>query len=168
MVTAKQYDLDLSIVDATDRINTRQRERFLARILDTLPPGATVGVWGLAFKPKTDDMRDAPSLDIIPALIQAVHTVQAYDPSAMQNARTMLPTQTRFVDAPQDAAIGADALVLLTEWDVFRGADFGALRESMKGTHVFDGRNVYEPSDVRAAGLTYHGIGIGDATIKTR
>lgn len=167
MATAKQYDLDLGIVDATDRINARQRERFLARILAALPAQATVGIWGLAFKPKTDDMRDAPSLDIVPALLEAGHNVQAYDPSAMDNARALLPPQTRFVDSPAAAAAGADALVLLTEWDVFRGADFATLREQMKGVHIFDGRNVYEPADVRAAGLSYHGIGMG-TDMKTR
>lgn len=164
MATAKQYDLDLGIVDATDRINARQRERFLKKILDHLPQNATVGVWGLAFKPKTDDMRDAPSLDIIPALLKAGHTVLAHDPSATDNARKLLPAGVTYVASPLEAAQHADALVLLTEWDVFRGADLAELKKVMKGVHLFDGRNVYEPMDVEAAGLEYHGIGIGRRT----
>lgn len=161
MATAKEYELDLGIVEATDRINARQRQRFFQRILASLPPKAAVGVWGLSFKPKTDDMREAPSLDLLPVLLAAGHSVRAFDPEATENAKTLLPIDIRFANSAMEAAEGADALVLLTEWDVFRGADLGELKTTMKGTDLFDGRNVYEPAEVQAAGLTYHGIGIG-------
>ncbi len=160
MATAKEYHLDLSIVEATDRINTRQRQRFFEKILKSLPKKATVGIWGLSFKPKTDDMREAPSLDLIPMLINAGHAVKAFDPEAMENAKKLLPAGITFTQSPMDAAKGVDALVLLTEWDIFRGADLGELQKTMKGKDLWDGRNVYEPEEVREGGLEYHGIGV--------
>lgn len=161
MATAKEFDIDLGIVNATDHINTRQRERFFAKIMDALPRNATVAVWGLSFKPKTDDMRDSPSMELIPMLIDAGHTVRAFDPFAMDNGRKLLPPSVTYAEHPIDAAQGADAVVLLTEWDLFRGADMRELKKAMKGDMLFDGRNVYEPKDVKEAGLSYHGIGIG-------
>ncbi|MBI3331462.1 UDP-glucose/GDP-mannose dehydrogenase family protein [Candidatus Peregrinibacteria bacterium] len=160
MATAKELNLDLSIIEATDRINARQRHRFFEKILKALPKKARVGVLGLSFKPKTDDMREAPSLDLIPMLIDAGHAVSTHDPFAMDNARKLLPDAVQFVGSPMEAAKGADAVVLLTEWDLFRGIDLGELKQAMKGKDLFDGRNVYEPAEVKAAGLTYHGIGI--------
>jgi UDPglucose 6-dehydrogenase len=161
LATAKEHDLDFSIVEATDRINTLQRQRFFDQILRALPPKSTVGIWGLSFKPKTDDMREAPSLDLLPMLLSAGHTVKAFDPEAMETAKKVLPAEVQFVRHPMDAAAHADAVVLLTEWDVFRGADLMALQKTMKGTDLFDGRNVYPPEQAEAAGLRYHGIGIG-------
>ncbi len=161
MATAREYDLDLSIVDATDRINARQRHRFFQKILAALPKNAMVAVWGLSFKPKTDDMREAPSLDLLPMLLAAGHSVQAFDPEATQNAKKVLPAEIRYTTSPMEAVKNADALVVLTEWDVFRGADLKEIKNTMKGSDLFDGRNIYEPNEVAAAGLTYHGIGIG-------
>lgn len=162
MATAKEYKLDFAIVEATDRINARQRTRFFEKILKSLPEKATVGIWGLSFKPKTDDMREAPSLDLIPMLIDAGHAVRVFDPEATANARKLLPPSVEFVQAPMDAVTNADAVVLLTEWDIFRGADLHHLAKTMKGKALWDGRNVYEPREVREAGLEYHGIGIGE------
>jgi UDPglucose 6-dehydrogenase len=159
MATAKQYDLDLAIIAATEEINNYQRNRFFKKILAALAPKSTVALWGLAFKPKTDDMREAPSLDLVPMLTAAGHTVKAFDPEAMENAKKLMKDVT-FVSSPMDAATGADAVVLLTEWDIFRGADLGQLKKAMKGNHLFDGRNVYEPAEVKTAGLRYHGIGL--------
>lgn len=160
MATAKEYGLDFSIVEATDRINARQRKRFFDQILASLPKNSTVGIWGLAFKPKTDDMREAPSLDLIPMLIKAGHTVRAFDPEAMETAKKVLPKELTFVSSAMDAAKGADAVVLLTEWDIFRGVDLGELEKVMKGNDLWDGRNVYEPEEVKSVGLTYNGIGL--------
>jgi UDPglucose 6-dehydrogenase len=160
MATAREYDLDLAIIQATDQINTGVRTRFFEKIFAALPKGATVAVWGLSFKPKTDDMREAPSLDLLPMLIAAGHTVRAHDPAAMENAKRLIPSGVQFVETPIEAARGADAVILLTEWDIFRGVDLGELKRAMKGRDVFDGRNVYEPAAVREAGLVYHGIGI--------
>ncbi len=105
-------------------------------------------------------MREAPSLDIIPALLKAGMTVATYDPVAMDRARPMLPDGVEYAGSAMEAAAGADALVLVTEWDIFRGQSFKDVAAAMKGLHVFDGRNIYEPSEVKDAGLIYHGIGV--------
>ena len=160
MATAKELNLDLSIIEATDRINTRERHRFFEKILKALPAKAHVGILGLSFKPKTDDMREAPSLDLIPMLIAAGHTVTTHDPFAMENAKKLLPNSVRFVGSPMEAVKDADAAVLLTEWDIFRGIDLVEMKKMMKGKDLFDGRNVYEPKEVEAAGLRYTGIGV--------
>lgn len=160
LATAKELGLSFPIVEATDVVNARQRQRFIEKILKNLPKQSTVAVWGLAFKPKTDDMRDAPSLDIVPALVNGGHTVLAFDPAAEENAKKMLPASVTFVSDKMDALTNADALVILTEWDEFRGADLKQIAELMKGKTILDGRNIYEPSEVRDAGLVYHGIGL--------
>ncbi len=161
LATAKDYNLDFGIVEATDKMNARQRKRFFDKILATLPPKSTVGIWGLSFKPKTDDMREAPSLDLLPMLINAGHTVKAFDPESMENAKKLLPGDVQFMKNPLEAVTGSDALVVLTEWDVFRGTDLKDVKAAMKGSFLFDGRNIYEPAEVQAAGLEYYGIGIG-------
>lgn len=160
LATATELGLSLPIVEATDAVNARQRRRFTEIILQTLPPGANIGVWGLAFKPKTDDMREAPSIDIIHALVSAGHTVRAYDPAAIERAKPLLPKNVTFASAPLDAARDCDALVLLTEWDEFRGINLKEIAAIMRGKLLFDGRNIYEPAEVAAAGLVYRGIGI--------
>lgn len=160
LATAKEYGLSFPIVEATDAVNAAQRQRFFKKILKALPPKSSVALWGLAFKPKTDDMREAPSLDLIPMLLEAGHTVKAYDPAAMETARPLIDAKVTFCANPMETAQGADAVVVLTEWDEFRGADLAGLKATMKGNHLFDGRNVYEPKEVKEAGLTYHGIGL--------
>lgn len=160
---SRESGVPLPLVTATHEINMHQRERFFKKFMNTLPANATVGVWGLSFKPHTDDMREAPSLDLIPALTDAGHTVKVHDPIAMDNAKKLLPNAVQFVGHPLDAANGADAVILLTEWDVFRGMDMKVLKNVMKGTDLFDGRNVYDPDEVKQAGLCYHGIGISNS-----
>lgn len=157
---SKELGIPLPLVEATHEINKRQRERFFKQLLNALPAKATVGVFGLTFKPRTDDMREAPSLDLIPMLIDAGHSVRAHDPVAMEHAQKLLPGNVEYVKGPLEAAENADAIIVLTEWDVFRGVDLEKLKQTMRGTHVFDGRNIYEADEVREAGLTYHGIGI--------
>ena len=157
---SRETGVDLPLVQATHDINQHQRERYFNKLLDALPSNATVGVWGLSFKPRTDDMREAPSLDLIPLLLEAGHTVQAHDPVAMDNARTIITEDINWKDTAIEAAENVDALIVLTEWDEFRGADLAQLKLAMKGVDLFDGRNIYDPSDVQEAGLTYHGIGI--------
>lgn len=157
---SRETRLSLPIIDAVHKINENQRKRFAKKILKALPPKATVGVWGLSFKPKTDDMRDAPSLEIIQTLLKKGHTVHVYDPVAMDNAKRILPKKVMFASSPLSAAKNTDAVVLLTEWDVFRGIDLNELKKVMKGQDLFDGRNVYDPKEVKEAGLIYHGIGL--------
>jgi UDPglucose 6-dehydrogenase len=160
LATAQELGLDFSLIEATDRINARQRHRFMEKMLAALPPKAAVAVWGLAFKPKTDDMREAPSIDVITALIDAGHTVRAYDPAAMERAKSLLPSSVTYGTSLMETAANADAVVLLTEWDIFRGADLAEVKRAMKGDLLFDGRNVYEPQEVQRAGLRYRGIGM--------
>ena len=160
MATAKEYGLEFPIVTATDSVNARQRARFIEKVLKALSGKSTVAVWGLAFKPKTDDMREAPSIDVIKALLDAGHTVKAFDPAAMETSKKVLPSSVQWMDAPMSTTNGADALLILTEWDVFRGVDLKEIAKSMKGKLLFDGRNIYDPKDVAEAGLIYHGIGI--------
>lgn len=157
---SRKTGIPMPIVEATHAINEHQRQRFAKVLLSSLPPQAVVGVWGLSFKPKTDDLREAPSLDIISLLLTAGHTIRAFDPIALENAKHLLPTGVYFAESPLDAAQDADAVILLTEWDIFRGINLKELARSMKGKELFDGRNVYEPTDVEEAGLIYHGIGI--------
>lgn len=157
---SRHVGVPLPLVEATHEINQTQRLYFFQKILNTLQKGSTVGIWGLTFKPKTDDMREAPSLDLIPMLRKAKHTVRVHDPIAMENARKILGNEVSYVDAPLEAARGADAVVLLTEWDIFRGIDMRELKKVMKGHDLFDGRNVYDSEEVREAGLVFHGIGV--------
>jgi len=157
---SKETGVPLPLVEATHEINQYQRERFFKKFLDALPKKAKVAVWGLTFKPRTDDMREAPSLDLIPMLTGAGHEVHAFDPIAMENAKPLLPNAVQFAEDPLEAAKDADAVIVLTEWDVFRGVNLDVLKNVMNGTLLFDGRNIYDPSEVRDVGLEYVGIGI--------
>ncbi len=164
LATAKEYGVAMPIVEATDAVNQQQRQRFIERVLKALKPKSHVAIWGLSFKPKTDDMREAPSIDILAALEKAGHTMTAYDPVAMEKAKPLLPASVQYTEAPMDALKGADALLVLTEWDAFRGADLKEIKAAMKGKDLFDGRNIYEPKEVSDAGLAYYGIGIPSRT----
>lgn len=157
---SRETGIPLSLVQATHDINLHQRERYFKKFLSTLPANATVGIWGLSFKPRTDDMRDAPSLDLIPMLLDAGHTVQVHDPIAMENAKRTIEGTVQWENSALASAKNADAVIVLTEWDEFRGVDLTELAATMKGKDFFDGRNIYEPEEVAEAGLTYHGIGI--------
>ena len=157
---SRETGIDLPLIQATHDINQHQRQRYFKKLLDALPKNATVGIWGLSFKPRTDDMREAPSLDLIPMLTAAGHTVKVHDPIAMENAKTIIGDVVEWKDSAMSAAENADAVIILTEWDEFRGTDLKKLKLTMKGCDLFDGRNIYEPSEAQEAGLTYHGIGI--------
>ncbi len=160
MATAKEYNVPLPIIEATDAVNQHQRQRFIAKVLKSLKKKSHVAVLGLAFKPKTDDMREAPSIDVIEALIKAGHSVTAFDPVAMDRAKPLLPKNVKYSSSPLGAAKGTDAVLVLTEWDAFRGIDLKALKKMMRGKDLFDGRNIYEPEEVREAGLRYNGVGV--------
>jgi UDPglucose 6-dehydrogenase len=120
--------------------------------------GKTVGILGLTFKPDTDDMRDSPALDIVPALQAMGAKVQAYDPEGMHEAAKMLPNVS-FLDGPYEVAEEADALVILTEWNAFRALDLDRIKMLMNGPVVVDLRNVYDPEEMREAGFTYASVG---------
>ncbi len=160
MATSREYKVPLPIIEATDAVNHRQRHRFIERIRKTLKGKSHIAVWGLSFKPKTDDMREAPSIDIVTALAKDGHTITVFDPVAMDRAKPLLPKKVSYSTSPLTAAKNANAVLLLTEWDEFRGIDLKELKKVMRGKKLFDGRNVYEPEEVKEAGLEYHGIGI--------
>ena len=122
--------------------------------------GKTVALLGLTFKPNTDDMRDSPSLDIVPALLAAGATVRAYDPEGMDEAAKLLPDIT-YAQGAYDAMTNADVAVIVTEWNEFRGLDVKRMKTTMKSPIVVDMRNVYEPDVMREAGITYTCIGRG-------
>jgi UDPglucose 6-dehydrogenase len=122
--------------------------------------GRTFAVWGLAFKPRTDDMREAPSIVLIRDLLAAGAKVKAADPEAAKEARKVFGDTIAYAARPYDALPGADALVLVTEWNEFRHPDFDRMKSLLKAPVVFDGRNIYAARDLRARGWTWYGIGI--------
>ena len=159
--TATTFGAPMRLVETTIAVNHDRKQAMAGRIIDALGgtlEGRTIAVLGLTFKPDTDDMRAAPALDIIPALQAAGARVRAYDPEGMPVARTLLSGIDYGRDA-YDAARGANALVLLTEWNAFRSLDLARLRAEMAGATLIDLRNVYDPAAVRAHGFTYRGIG---------
>ena len=162
MTTARQIGLDFDLLRAVERINDRQKRSLFEKALKHFGgkvAGKVFGVWGLAFKPKTDDMREAPALTIIEALVGNGATVRAFDPVAREVAARLLPASVELVKEPYAAAEGADALMLVTEWNEFRQPDWARLKSLMKGDVVFDGRNVWDAQKARAAGFSYQGIG---------
>ncbi len=151
----------LEIVEAVIRVNERQRERMVQKIEGALGgsvEGRTVSVLGLSFKPETDDMRDAPALDIVQGLIERGAHVRAFDPVAMPNAARLLPRVTFCKDA-YEACEDADAMVLVTEWNQFRMLDLERVRKLLRDPVVVDLRNVYKPEPMRQAGFRYHSVG---------
>ena len=121
--------------------------------------GKSIAVWGLAFKPRTDDMREAPAIPLIEALLASGAKVRAFDPEAAEVARAIFGTRITLAKTPYDAVKGADALALVTEWNEFRRPDFARIHALMRTPVVFDGRNIFTPEQMRAAGFTYHAIG---------
>lgn len=166
--TASAAGYEPTVLSAVDVRNQMQKrlvsEKIRTRFGDDLK-GLHFGLWGLAFKPGTDDMREASSVALLGELLGAGATVSAYDPAAMKTARRVLPAawfrsrRLRLTEHQYDAVIDADALVLVTEWEPFRQPDFGALRRSMRQCIVFDGRNQYDPDALRGEGFEYFGIG---------
>jgi len=159
--TAEDYQAPLRIVAAVVQVNDSRKRamgRKVIRALGDEPRGKIVALLGLTFKPNTDDMREAPSLSIAQALVDVGVTVRGYDPEGVEQARPMMPN-VDFHDSPYAAAEGADAVVLVTEWDVLRALDLGRLAASMRTPVFVDLRNIYPPEEVEAAGLSWHGIG---------
>jgi UDPglucose 6-dehydrogenase len=164
MAQAREHGMRLEILEAVDRVNQRQNERFCDKIaahfnFDGSLRGRTIALWGLAFKPGTDDIRDAPALAVIDRLLAAGAILHAFDPAAMDAIRARFGLRVKLADSGYGAAAGADALALLTEWHEFRSPNWTRLREIMAGPVVFDGRNIWDPAALRAAGWTYYGVG---------
>jgi UDPglucose 6-dehydrogenase len=157
---ARQFDYDALIVDAVIKVNERQRELMVPKIENLVGdlPGKTIAVLGLAFKPGTDDMREAPSVDIIRRLLERGATVRAYDPIAMQAAREYLPG-IEYAEDEYAAVAGADALVFMTEWNQFRALNMERVRELMRSPKIADLRNIYDPDAIAELGFKYVGVG---------
>jgi len=162
--TAKEAEGALPILAAVDEVNAAQKKvlarKILARFGGKLS-GRHVAVWGLAFKPNTDDMREAPSRVLIEDLLAKGATVAAYDPVAMPAAKGLLAglAGIRYADSPLGALDGADVLAVVTEWQEFRSPDFQAIRARLKTPAIFDGRNLYDPAELARFGLEYYPIG---------
>jgi UDPglucose 6-dehydrogenase len=159
--TAQDHEAPLRIVEAVAQVNDSRKRamgRKVIRELGDNPRGKVVALLGLTFKPNTDDMRDAPSISIVQALEDAGVVVRAYDPVGMEQARPLMPDVT-FCRGPYEAAEGADAVVLVTEWDVLRALDLRRLAGVMNSRILVDLRNVYRPEEARSAGFAWHGIG---------
>lgn len=162
--TSAEQGLDLKILSAVESVNQRQKSVLLEKILQRFGADLTgyqFALWGLAFKPNTDDMREAPSRVLIDGLQARGARISAFDPVAMEEAQKIYAgnQQIRFASSPEDALSGADALVVVTEWKEFRSPDFDEIRTRLRHPVLYDGRNLYEPALVRAAGLEYAGIG---------
>ena len=162
--TAEELGHDFTILKAVDEANNRQKTKLLQKILlhyNGNIEGKTFAVWGLAFKPRTDDIREAPSIEIIRGLLHHGATVRANDPAAIKPMKTVLPEseQLQYVRKNTDALEGADALVVVTEWNEFRNPNFELIAKKLRDKVIFDGRNIYDPERMREYGFTYYGIG---------
>lgn len=164
--TAREFGATLSVLDAVEDANERQKGRLhdkLSRAFGGPLAGARIAVWGLAFKPNTDDMREAPALVLIEALLADGATVAVHDPAAMQEARHKLGDRVTYAESNYAALDGADALVIVTDWNEYRHPDFGRIKHMLRRPIVVDGRNLYEAAKMRALGFTYDSIGRGRA-----
>jgi len=160
--TAEDHDANIGIVDEVVRYNEARKSSMSQRIIDAAGgdvTGKTIAILGLAFKPETDDMRDSPSLDIIPNLLAAGAILKAYDPKAMQEARHLLPPSVIFASAAEECLTGSDIAVVITEWNEFRALTPAHFTNAMSGRVLVDLRNVYAPDEMTAAGLHYSSIG---------
>ncbi len=161
--TLKDYGFEARILSAVESVNKLQRAYFVDRVIKHMGEslaGKTFAVWGLAFKPQTDDMREAPAIDIINGLRTRGASFKAYDPIAVDNARRIIGDERiEYVKNNYDALKGVDALLLLTEWHHFRKPDFDKMKSLMKAPVIFDGRNQYEPEKMKEMGFSYYSIG---------
>jgi UDPglucose 6-dehydrogenase len=165
--SARAVGYEAQLLDAVEAVNYRQKNRLFEKIsghYDGDLAGKTIALWGLAFKPKTDDMREAPSRVLMEALWDAGATVRAYDPEAMEEVRRIYPEQKglELCDSAYDVLEGADVLAIVTEWQEFRSPDFDRIRSMLAEPVIFDGRNIYEPELLHTLGLNYYAIGRGD------
>lgn len=160
--TAREHGYTMQVVEAVERVNELQKSVVVDKLQQALGDlrGKTVAVWGLAFKPETDDMREAPALVVIDRLLEAGAAVRVYDPVAIPECQRRCGEKPiHYAQSPYDAAEGADALALITEWKQFRIPDWGRLRSAMRGRVIVDGRNIFDKEEAAAAGFTYRAIG---------
>ncbi|MBA2687143.1 MAG: UDP-glucose/GDP-mannose dehydrogenase family protein [Gemmatimonadaceae bacterium] len=162
MRTAEGTGLPLDVLNAVDAVNERQKtllgKKLRAALGDKIK-GARVAIWGLAFKPRTDDMREAPSLTLIEDLLESGATICAHDPAAMDETRRLVGDRIEYAETNYDALAGADALVVITDWNEYRHPDFVRVRSTLKRPIVIDGRNLYDPEQMKQLGIQYFSIG---------
>ncbi|MAX29372.1 MAG: UDP-glucose 6-dehydrogenase [Candidatus Marinimicrobia bacterium] len=162
--TFEDFDLDNRIVKSVVDTNNFQKERMIEKIVRSLEggiAGKVIAVLGLTFKPETDDMRDSPSLTILPALIEKEAKIRAHDPEGVDQAKKLLPDAIEYVSDIYETAKNADAIILMTEWNQYRGLDLELLKRKLKGRVFIDLRNVYEPDEMNESGFQYYCIGRG-------
>jgi UDPglucose 6-dehydrogenase len=150
------------LLEAVEAVNESQKHRLLDRLDSQFGKslkGKTLAVWGLAFKPRTDDMREAPAIPTIKGILARGGRVRAFDPAAMTVARTIFGSKITYATSAYDAIKGADALLVVTEWNEFREPDFAKIKRLMKQPVILDGRNIYNPKQIRGLGFTYKSIG---------
>ena len=160
--TGKQHEYDMQILQAVDTVNQNQASRFVEKIRKHFEGNLRdkhLAMWGLAFKPRTNDMRDAPAIKIIESLLAAGAVVTAYDPEAMDEAKRILGGRIQLSPNNYACVEGADALLLVTEWQAFRNPNFERMKATMRHPVVFDGRNIYDPVQLRQLGFTYYSVG---------
>jgi UDPglucose 6-dehydrogenase len=161
--TAKDNGYTMQILESVESVNEAQKSVLFNKIIKHFNgnlKGKTFAMWGLSFKPKTDDMREAPSLVIIEKLLAAGANVKAYDPVAMKEAKHILGEQIEYTKNENNALIDADALLIVTEWPDFRSPDFQVVKKLMKGSAIFDGRNIYDIAEMKELGFDYYCIGV--------
>ncbi len=159
---AQEHGSSSRIVESVIEVNAAQKARMIKKVRNALggsEAGKKIGVLGLTFKPETDDMRDAPALSILPALMEKGAVICAHDPQGVEAARALLPAEVTYCEQPYEVFAEADAVLLLTEWNAYRGLDLARVKALMAGDVFIDLRNVYEPAVMRAAGFSYTCIG---------
>jgi UDPglucose 6-dehydrogenase len=162
MRTAHEYGATLAVLDAVEQANQRQKQRLFEKLQVALGGslrGSRIALWGLAFKPNTDDMREAPSLTLIEALLANGASVTAHDPAAMEETKRRLGDVIRYAPSNYDALEGADALVIVTDWNEYRHPDFNRMKTMLRQPVVIDGRNLYTAARMRSMGFVYDSIG---------
>jgi UDPglucose 6-dehydrogenase len=162
IATARAMGMDAELLEAVETVNERQKRVLLKRLLSLLGPSLSnrqVAVWGLAFKAETDDMRESPALPLLDGILAAGGTIRAHDPKAVEVARGLYGDRISYASDPYEALAGADALVVVTEWLVYRNPDFERMRALLARPLVVDGRNLYDPERMARLGFEYHGIG---------
>jgi UDPglucose 6-dehydrogenase len=160
--TGRQHQYDMKILSAVDAVNQSQADRFVEKIRTHFKGNLRdkqLGVWGLSFKPRTNDMRDAPSIKIIESLLSNGARISAYDPEAMDEAKRHFGERVQLVSNNYGAVEGADALLIVTEWQAFRNPNFERMKTIMREAVIFDGRNIYDPIQLRQLGFTYYSVG---------
>jgi UDPglucose 6-dehydrogenase len=159
--SARDKGYEFRILDAVEGVNDTQKLRMVCMMQAHFGEmkGRTIALWGLAFKPRTDDMREAPAITIVNRLLELGAAVRAYDPEAADTARRLFGNRIALCEKSYDALNGADALAIVTEWNEFREPDFKRIKQLLKTPVVFDGRNIYSPEQMRALGFTYVSIG---------